>query len=161
MSTTTPHQQYCSSEGSAMGVSGFSERTYEGINDTCQPVSGKVEIRAGAVFKIPYPFIWDKYHDGLEEIDTLRPGVRSEGRRPDDFVSVADEMGKQILTVVSVHKPGKYPPRVFYTRHWEGPAGNVFGRMNLRIRGIAAFRRDLKGYRHYFELTTQEAHHGQ
>lgn len=118
---------------------------------------------AGLLFTVPHPFIREEVSlppddpeaKGLHLVMSWRPGVRSEACAPDDFEFVADGMGAQILTVVSEHKPGRYPARIFYTRQWRSPAGKLFGKPALRIKTRQAFLRLVKGYRHDYRLMNQ------
>lgn len=113
-------------------------------------------IEAGSVFAFPYPFVREEREvyeeDGPVKMKSWCPGVRDEPRYPDDTEAVADGLGKQIVRVVDVHKPGKYPTRVFFTREWEDPAGRVFGKPCLRIKTLNAFRRLVSGYRYEYRL---------
>ena len=54
--------------------------------------------------------------------------------------------------MIDVHRPGKFPPRVFFTRQWKDPTGKTFGKGGLHIMTTAAFRRRLKGYMHDYEM---------
>jgi len=118
------------------------------------------EINVGAMYRAPYPFRIDAYiafdEEGCGAVPTWIPGVRQEPRAPDgvDSDCIADGLGFMCLHVVSLHKPGKFPPRVFYVRTWEDPNGRVFGKKSLRMTTLAAFRRLLRGYRHEYELKT-------
>ena len=109
------------------------------------------EILPGAEIEVGHPFVRDKFDphhgDGDGEIDCWKPGHRNELVYPDDSIAVYDGMGTQILTVVSLHKPGKYPTRVFYTRKWRDPDGTMFGKGALRMTTLPAFRRVIAGYR--------------
>lgn len=70
-----------------------------------------------------------------------------------DVKSVAHGMGFQIITVVSIHDPGRpYHPRVFFTVLWQDPDGKVFGKTRLRIATYQEFRRRCGPYRYDFEL---------
>lgn len=120
------------------------------------------EIMEGQIWTPDYPMVWAEYtvysDEGPFVRKTWSPGVRWEFTDPfggsDAF---ADGVGKQILTVVSVHKPGKYPERVFYTRKWQDPSGKVFGKPGLRITTTQNFRILAKGYRHSFQLKQEAA----
>lgn len=122
----------------------------------------------GEVFTVQYPFIRDKttvmaahYEPGDEvcggrvEIDTWIPGVRREYGYTGDTESFADGLGACVLTVVSVHKPGKYPTRFFYTRKWITPEHKTFGKTQLRIATVAKFRRLAAGYWHDYRIKPQ------
>ncbi|WP_296341520.1 hypothetical protein [Reyranella sp.] len=127
-------------------------------------------VVAGAVFVVPHPFCWEmasKPGDDPEgpysiEIMSWRPGVRPELRGHGEYHYTVEEyegMGSQILTVVGVFRPGKYPTRVFYTRRWRDPDGKEFGKGGLRIKVMSAFKRIIGGYRHHEEpcLMAREA----
>lgn len=117
-----------------------------------------MKYSAGDIFAFPYPFVREKYNgpiDGDWSIETMtwRPGVIHEIIAPgDDTETIAHAMGEQVLTVVSVHKPGQFPTRVFYTRQWRSPDGNLFGNGRLHIKTAQAFGWLLKGYRHEYRL---------
>ena len=120
------------------------------------------DIKPGQVFAAWYPFrrdkvtLWDV--DGPADTPTWVPGTRSEYVPPDTAEDVYDGAGKILLTVVSVHRPGRYPLRVFYTRQWEDPNGRRFGKNGLRITTQAAFRRLANGYRHPCRLVNGAPH---
>lgn len=118
-------------------------------------------IQIGAVFEVPHPFILDDYEgldeDGPFKTKSWRPGTRPEMCGPEDCEMVADAMGVQIVTVVSTHKPGRFPERVFYTRRWRAPTGREFGQGKLHTKTSQAFRRLIKGYRHPFQLLDRAA----
>jgi hypothetical protein len=113
-------------------------------------------IAAGDVIKIKYPFVRDKFVSmNLDEPDTpcWRPGVRFEDSGPDDTEAIADGLGQQVFTVVSIHKPGKFPTRVFYTRNWIDPDGKQFGKGTLKMLSVNPFMRRISGYWHEYKLT--------
>ena len=116
------------------------------------------EIVAGETIEFSYPFIHDTFsrmdEDGLSESKCWRPGVRQESNDHHHQESFADGIGQQSVTVVSVHKPGKFPQRVFFTRKWRDPSGKTFGKPNLHIISIGRFRSLIRGYRHDFELVS-------
>ena len=125
----------------------------------------------GEVFNVSYPFCREtrieQYadSDGMGEIKvpTWRPGVRNvvtdignEYSHKDHYLE-ADAVGAQLLTVVGVYRPGRFPTRVFYTRQWRDPEGRVFGKTKCRITTVPAFRGLTRGYRHPFELARKVA----
>lgn len=123
------------------------------------------EITPGAFYEVAYPFVLDEFltYDGGGEftVKSWRPGVRFEaawtgtpGADPRTD-TVVDAMGTQILTVISIHKPGRFPTRVFYTQAWRAPTGKAFGKARLRIATLGAFRAMLRGYRHEFDLVAE------
>ncbi len=117
----------------------------------------KPTVIAGAVIEVGHPFIRAPYtaHDGEGgnfEVIGWRPGTRAEQTSPDDGEDFADATGTQILTVVSIHKPGRFPMRVFYTRQWRDPDGREFGKAHLRVTTMQAFQTLIKGYRWPYEI---------
>ena len=88
----------------------------------------------------------------MQMVKSWRPGV--EWEQDDEYAAhgVAEALGEMLLTVVDIHKPGRFPTRVFYTRQWKDPNGKVFGKAGLRITTLDAFRRRLRGYMHEFWL---------
>ncbi len=115
-----------------------------------------MSIEVGQEFTISHPFVREKYSyaeaEGYSEATGWRPGVRMEAISQDDAAGFADGIGEQILTVVSIHKPGKFPTRVFFTRKWRDPSGRLFGKSKLHILSQSAFTCLTKGYRHRFKL---------
>ncbi|WP_020476222.1 hypothetical protein [Zavarzinella formosa] len=112
------------------------------------------------VFEFSYPFFHEEVElfDGESTYKTLswRPGVRHELTAYGDPLAVADGVGSQIVTVVSVHKPGKFPERVFFTRQWKNPEGKVFGKTKLRVKTSPDFRKLVAGYGFKFEVTQDQ-----
>lgn len=120
-----------------------------------------LEIVAGAVFTVPHPFCRQLVSlpgddpEGPPSVERMSwvPGVRFEygdsayGDDP-DTVEEYDGIGVQILTVVAVFKPGRFPTRVFYTRKWRVPEGREFGKGGLRIKVMSAFKRLISGYQY-------------
>lgn len=126
---------------------------------------GESMIEENMTYSVEYPFcrekvqMWDE--EGYAEIDTWRPGTKfmpgPESCPEDPYaISVADSMGKMHLTVISIHRPGKYPTRVFFTRQWEDPYGKQFGKGKLRVTTQQAFTRLLAGYRHEYIVINME-----
>lgn len=114
------------------------------------------DLAEGMIFRAPYPFVRDKVTlmdaDGYSEVATWKPGTRMEWIAPDDTECVADAVGEIILTVISVHKPGRFPTRVFFMRRWRSPAGREFGKGACRCVTSEKFRRLAKGYAHEFAI---------
>lgn len=121
----------------------------------------------GRVHEVPYPFVRDTWADHYDVADdvlvadpvqTWKPGTvaseHSSSEDEADYGSIADGIGVQILTVVGVYKPGRYPTRVFYSRQWRDPDGKVFGKTKLRMTTVAAFAVLVSGYRHPFSVRT-------
>ncbi|HDZ73736.1 MAG TPA: hypothetical protein ENH55_13405 [Aurantimonas coralicida] len=120
-------------------------------------------LEAGQVLEVVHPFTWDKATvydekaDATKEIKTWRPGLRFEledQASPDGGrgIAVAEAEGLQIFTIVSLHKPGRYPERVFYTREWQDPDGKRFGKLHLRVTTTVALRRRINGYAYEYEV---------
>lgn len=114
-------------------------------------------LAIGQVIEVPnYPFVREQFISFEPNGESFsdegwRPGCRIENDGPYGEGSYyADETGAMILTVVSLHKPGRYPTRVFFTRQWRDPDGKVFGVQKLRVTTEQAFKRMAKGYRHEF-----------
>lgn len=125
-------------------------------------MTADINIAAGASFTVAHPFCWElasKPGDDPEgpwniEFMSWRPGVRFALRGHGEYHHGVEEfegVGAQVLTVVGVFKPGKYPARVFYTRKWRDPDGKEFGKGALRIKVTSAFKRLLRGYHHQEE----------
>jgi hypothetical protein len=119
------------------------------------------DFKIGAEIEVGHPFVRGMFTEhvgdgegGWSEVSrpTWEPGIRHEWVQPDDTEPVADAVGSQILTVVSVHKPGRFPERVFYTRLWRDPDGREFGKGKLHIKTAQAFRRLIRGYRHEYRV---------
>lgn len=111
----------------------------------------------GAFYEVRYPFIREPYEswgaEGPITLNSWRPGTRFEqDGRDEDHYAVADGDGTMVMTVVSVHKPGRYPTRIFYLRHWRDPDGKAFGRGKLRAAIANHFHALTNGYRHDYEL---------
>lgn len=114
------------------------------------------EITIGKTYAVRYPFVLrdvDVPPDDPEatsmSIKSWCPGVEWEHSDPySDADARADAFGEMLMAVIDVHKPGRFPPRVFYTRQWKDPTGRVFGKAGLRIVTAEKFRRLCKGYRH-------------
>ena len=115
-------------------------------------------IESGKTFEVDYPFVRERVEvigeNGPEKMVSWIPGCGFEMCGPEDSRAVADGLGKMILHVVSTHKPGRYPTRVFYTRKWRDPDGKEFGKPGLRVLVQSAFTRRTQGYMHPFELET-------
>lgn len=112
------------------------------------------EVQAGAVFAVRYPFVRDSFTlpefdgEGYTEVTTpsWKPGCNYRPCAPDETEPYCHAEGQMELTVIDVHKPGKYPARVFFTRQWIGPDGKRFGKGALRIMTMQAFKRRAAGW---------------
>lgn len=116
-------------------------------------------FKPGKVIEVSYPFSKETLSlldgDGFADFETWRPGCIVNNYGDGDTEYCAEGMGKMVLTVVSTHKPGKYPERVFYTRQWIDPDGKTFGKGKLHNRSKAQFSKLCKGYRHSFYLNDE------
>ena len=115
-----------------------------------------MELKIGKQYKVKFPFVGTVYngydHDGYFQEESWKPGCRSEQVDQYDFEFVADGEGVMILTIIDIHKPGKYPERVFYTRKWRDPEGKEFGAMKLHITTTPTFKRRASGYYHAYRI---------
>ena len=122
----------------------------------------KLKVEIGKTYSVRYPFVLEDVElppDDPEALDNTpvmtkswRPGVEFEQDDGGDAYGVAEAVGEMLLTVIDVHKPGRFPTRVFYTRQWKDPNGRVFGNGGLRITTLDAFRRRMRGYMHEYWL---------
>lgn len=116
-------------------------------------------IQPGQTYSVRYPFVrtkadipgGDEDGDGFITIDTWKPGVEHGNDGSGETYSWADGHGEMLLSVVDVHKPGKFPARVFFTRQWQDPDGKRFGKGKLHIMTSQAFKRRLRGYMHEYD----------
>jgi hypothetical protein len=125
-----------------------------------------VLMKAGDIFRVKYPFVRTEYeeHDADEygvsvtTVKSWKPGVEfiTVGYYGDDTEAVCDAEGEMVLTVIDVHKPGRFPARVFFTRKWVDPDGKAFGKTKLHIMTQQAFQRRTAGYMHEYVLRTSE-----
>lgn len=110
----------------------------------------------GQLYEVEYPFVREKVSlfdgEGPYETESWRPGTIAKPIAPDDVINVADAHGKMLLHVVDVHKPGRFPTRVFFTRRWQDPDGKEFGKGKLHIMTVPAFKRRLNGFMYEYEL---------
>jgi hypothetical protein len=118
------------------------------------------EFVPGAEIEVGHPFVREEYHgfdeDGPFKRMSWRPGTRVEPVYPDSAEEVADAMGTQIITIVSVHRPGRFPTRVFFTRRWRDPDGREFGKTKCHIKTEQALRRRVRGFCYEFRLVEQK-----
>jgi hypothetical protein len=111
-----------------------------------------------AQIDVLYPFVRclkDVPNDeGLESVQCWRPGVvyRAAGYYGDESEGFAHGVGSMLLEVVSTHKPGRFPERVFYTRKWRDPDGREFGNGALKITTAQAFKRMCAGFRYEYRI---------
>jgi len=112
-----------------------------------------VDIKEGDVFEIDYPFSRTVYLDQEGgESQTWNPKPYYIQTQYDEGVLMADANGKCVLTVVSVHRPGKFPTRVFYTRKFINPDGATFGKSKLIIKTVGVFRKYSAGYMEVYKI---------
>lgn len=111
----------------------------------------------GQVHRVAYPMVLEPVEllgdDGPYQTKSWRPGVRYVSEAPyGESTAYADGIGWMVLEVVSIHKPGSYPERAFYTRKWIDPDGNEFGKKKLRVTTSQAFRAMSSGFRYEYEV---------
>lgn len=115
-------------------------------------------VIVGKLYVVQYPFVLEKVNlpdddGGFSTVDRYRPGVSMESDGPYGLSEYsADGMGQRLLTVVDIHKPGRFHTRIFYTQKWKDPSGNLFGKATLRITTTQGFNRLLGEYRYPFYL---------
>lgn len=120
-------------------------------------MANSIGLEIGKTYVAKYPFVRDEVElfDADEPYKKIswRPGCHIDQDGGYGYRTMfAHSHGEILLTVVSVHKPGKYPVRIFYIRQWRDPDGLVFGKRKLRITTAGNFRRLSKGYRHQYDL---------
>jgi len=112
-----------------------------------------MQILEGQEYRVKYPFYFCIHHrydeNGLYQDEVWIPGTRSQHVEPDDSEAIADGEGEMILRVVSIHKPGRFPTRVFYTRKYVDPDGKEFGSGKLHMTTTQTFRRRASAF--YYE----------
>jgi len=118
-----------------------------------------MDIEIDGVYRVKFPFVMKdtSYHDATGEFipdEGWVPGCDGEIVYPDDSEMVADDEGEMVLTVVDIHKPGRFPTRVFYTRKFIDPDGKEFGKNKLYITTVPTFERRASGY--YFEYRVKD-----
>lgn len=103
----------------------------------------------GVIYEAAYPFVREEVVGFTEHpMQTWRPGIQYNHAGPEDEgYANCNALGAILLTVVSIHKPGRFPTRVFYTRQWRDPDGKTFGKGALRCTTTATFNRLRAGYR--------------
>lgn len=110
-----------------------------------------MDWKPGDIVRNIYPFVRTTYShwdvDGVSEVASWRPGIEHVMTGPyGDADAFYDAFGEQVLEVIDVHKPGKYPIRVFYVCRWIDPDGKAFGKGKLRITTVPAFSRRASGF---------------
>ena len=113
-------------------------------------------FKPGDVFSVRYPFVredfehWDA--DGPTTTKTWRPGVSMEAVDCYETNVWADSEGYMVLTVIDTFKPGRFPSRVFYTRHFIDPDGTTFGKGGLKICTTEKFGRISQRYQYAYDV---------
>lgn len=130
------------------------------------PAYGAWSLAAGETYEISFPFKrgeYEPYPDYEEPASgatfcrpkpqsTWIPGWDSGADYYDEWTA-CEGWGAEIRTVVSVHRPGHYPERVFYIRQWRDPDGRLFGKKRLRILASRDFRSWARGTRYHRAFT--------
>jgi hypothetical protein len=125
--------------------------------------SSLLTLKPGDVFRVVYPFVRCEVDvagwEGSETIKSWAPGVRfvAAGHYGEEAEAQCDGEGEMILNVIDVHKPGRFPARVFFTRKFVTPDGKEFGKGKLHITTVPAFKRRSIGYMHEYEVAELEA----
>lgn len=111
-----------------------------------------MDLKPGTSYKVQYPFVLttgsECDEEGPNRFPSWRPGIERRAVYPDSDEAVFHGEGSMVLTVVDTFKPGKYPARVFYTRHWIDPQGHAFGKTKLRMTTVGHFKTLTSGYRY-------------
>lgn len=111
-------------------------------------------LEIGKEYRVRYPFCRTEKtvcdEDGCTTIKCWRPGAEPYDDEYGNQQWDADGAGEMLLTLVDIHKPGKYPTRAFFVRQWRNPDGKVFGKNGLRILSVAAFKELLRGYKYHY-----------
>jgi len=114
-------------------------------------------LHIGQKIKVEFPF-YTGVHEGYDctgdfySRDVWIPGCKQEPVSQEDFEFVAEGLGEMVLEIIDIHKPGKYPERVFYTRRWIDPDGDEFGAGKLHITTTPTFKKRAAGYYHNFRV---------
>jgi hypothetical protein len=116
---------------------------------------------SGEVFSVAAPFVRDLFCDYANDTfsPTWRPGVEHRLVMPDSSETYSNGVGSMVLSVVSIHKPGRFPTRVFYTREWIDPDGRRFGKPKLMTTTLGRFRSLCRGWSVDFVLDPAETQH--
>lgn len=118
-----------------------------------------LEAKGVVEYRVKYPFVRDTYQDfnedGYYDRPTWKPGVMWEEGFA-DATAFAHGEGEMILTAHSVHKPGRFPTRVFLTREFISPDGNRFGKGKLHIWTLEKFNRLKLGYKFHYEIVPND-----
>ncbi len=124
-----------------------------------------MDITENAVIEVTYPFIRTTYdsYDELEgthaKLPTWQAGVGGmdfNGYSGTFRAFGANAEGQMILTIVSIHKPGKYPERIFYTRQYRDPDGKIYGKTNLKIMATRSLKRYFKWFGEPYEIVDRK-----
>lgn len=114
-------------------------------------------IKVNDVIEVIFPFYKkDKYiydgEGGSYKVNTWNPGTLHTYDMNENDIFFAEGEGRMILTIIDIHKPGRFPTRIFYTRQWIDPDGKVFGKTNLNIKTEQGFKNICNGYRYEYEV---------
>lgn len=153
--TETPQGDDMVSQG--LGRDQCGSRDDAGLGATAALTKG-APINVDQSYDIVFPFLVTTFSplpesDGEggvsfpEERETWRPGWAPYANQYTEG-SYCHGWGREFRKVVSIHKPGRYPERVFYTRLWLDPDGRAFGKGSLRMTTTAAFKSWASGARY-------------
>lgn len=108
------------------------------------------QLKPGDVFTLKHPFVLEEDRDAEGNLEcTWRPGVLHEDGGD---TLVCNGEGTQVLQVISLHRPGAFRTRVFYTRQFIDPSGAPVSKPKLRVCGTGPFQSLTAGYRHAYEI---------
>lgn len=125
------------------------------------------DLHSGDEFRFAYPFVRSTFMDFEDDGEGRLQGKERATWKPGIFYQYtshygdsdcfANGTGEAILTVISTHKPGKFPARVFFTRRWKDPDGKEFGRHKCHVATLQKFSRLTRGYAYEYKITTDAA----
>ena len=118
----------------------------------------EMNLEVKAEYRVKFPFVMKDatkfgFNGEVEAEECWVPGCNNEYVYPDDIGMIADAEGEMVLTVIDIHKPGRFPARVFYTRKFINPDGDEFGKNKLHMTTVPTFKRRASGY--YFEYSVK------
>jgi hypothetical protein len=119
-----------------------------------------IEFHAGQEIITEYPFVKEEIQGHLINVNTdfvsvWIPSVKYEIISEFEEGFFCDGLGKRIITVHAVFKPGKFRTRVFYTQKWQDPEGKIFGSNKLRIMAVQFFRDRSGPFKFPYEVKTK------
>lgn len=120
------------------------------------------EYETGAVIECKWPLTWCLHYQPQigpgHAILGWRAGVFPRDGDGGSYQSYtewdANGEGVARFTVISVHKPGKYPARVFYTREFVSPDNMPIHNKERRLHicSVAAFKKRVEGWPYSYDV---------